>query len=190
MKKLLAKLKYNQRGFSHHLLIPIIVVVVIAGVGVYLLTNSRADPLSDASSTGLTSSSAAATPSGCSNLGTVQVSVLDHGHGWVTVVQKYHQTLSQGSSGNCVKAAQGLLSRFCTPSTTPAVDGQFGAKTARAVRAVQSAANTGISSHKSPIVLSFKVNGQPISVDGAIGPQVWGIMHEVLDNNYNTVACS
>lgn len=39
------KLLKNQKGFSHHLFVPVIVIVLIVGVGMYLLLRGQAEPL-------------------------------------------------------------------------------------------------------------------------------------------------
>jgi len=80
--------------------------------------------------------------------------------------QNYTQkpTVSQGSSGNCVKSAQDLVNRFLyfqyhTPvSQDIAVDGQFGSRTKDAVKQAQYGIN-GL--------------GHQIAIDGIVGQQTW-----------------
>lgn len=37
--------KLNAKGFAHHLLIPVIAVIVVAGIGTYIITKSHANQL-------------------------------------------------------------------------------------------------------------------------------------------------
>lgn len=43
--------KLNNRGFAHHLLIPVVAIVMIAGIGTYIITKSHANTIDPGSGT-------------------------------------------------------------------------------------------------------------------------------------------
>jgi len=108
--------------------------------------------------------------SGCTQKGTRTVTFTnEHGQVISMGTHPYYQTLRQGNSGSCVASLQQMLNVFCSSGTKLSVDGQFGPKTYRAVKAIQQAIGYGW-------YYPVHVNGQNIYVDGVAGPQTWSIL--------------
>ncbi len=67
--KIFKKHKLNQNGFSHHFILPVLVIAVVASIGVYLLNKSKAAelPASATPNVGVTSIHTHVTISGSAN---------------------------------------------------------------------------------------------------------------------------
>jgi len=116
----LSRIKLNARGFSTHIVIPVLAVVAIAGIGTYTLTRSHA-----------------ATPPVITNLFGYTCSATGN----------VAPTLRQGSTGSCVKVLQTGLNNYNQVNNffshrivigMLTVDGQFGPQTTNAVKYFQS----------------------------------------------------
>ena len=103
-------------------------------------------------------------PEGCSRAGSVKVTSPLRPE-WVSY-ESYYQQLRSGSKGECVRSLQRAINYFCGPDTDLVVDGVYGAKTTRAVRAIQTILGGNYS----------RVNDARVTVDGIAGKQTWGIL--------------
>jgi hypothetical protein len=81
-----------------------------------------------------------------------------------------YQTMTVGSSGQCVKNLQRYLNAFCSSSTDLVQDGSFGNKTKRAVMAYQNYMRNEYGLGR------YRFNGSSMGVDGVVGPQTWGAL--------------
>lgn len=140
--------------FKSRLFLPVAVLVVfVSALAAFSFSGPHASALS-----------------GCTQRGTRTVTFTNEQGQVVNMgTYPYYQTLRQGNSGSCVASLQRMLNVYCSDATKLAVDGQFGPKTYRAVKAVQQSIGYGW-------YYPVQVNGQNIIVDGIAGPQTWSIL--------------
>ncbi len=67
--KLFKKNKLNQEGFSHHLILPVLVMVAVAAIGVYLLNGSKAAELPKNSSVASVANPNSCVDNACTKIG-------------------------------------------------------------------------------------------------------------------------
>lgn len=146
--------KLNPLGIAHYLIPVAVFVLVGVGGGAYLLRSHAASSFPN-----------------CTQRGTSTITTRENNGYTSTQTEPYFQTLGNGSSGGCVNNLQTALNRVCSNSTKLAVDSQYGPKTSAAVTAVQRWLGY-------PTNAKVTVNGAAVSVDGAVGPQTWGLIME------------
>ena len=155
--------KLNQKGFSHHLLLPVAIMLLVGAIGTYVLKKSHAEPLpvsTPLQSTVLDSPilGGQIVKSGGASAATANATVAKTNYVAAPNIINYPSTIKKGSTGVDVREAQWLLNASGYEYGTNynlARDGSFGNATDLAVRDFQSKA---------------KVAG---GADGIIGPNTW-----------------